>query len=384
VRVNRWLVGTLGLVVLALAADVGRTLLTDWRIRLRTLIKLDPPPAPYRVERDGLALVVTGAVVRGSGADGALVLRAWIPTPAVRVVGSTAVTAFRVRVENVPARATLAASGPAEELRTGLVRTVAFDPRTTGRLGFTVPDRDVTFALLGDTGNSHVLGEALIVAGLRGADFFIHAGDVVYEDWQMPSIRWMLDHAEVPVYVARGNHDYRNAERIAFMRSLGPAYYVIRMGGATIVVLDNGGEYLPTFWRRSTQYRWWQSLLGESRPGPFFVAMHKPPFDRRTGPKYAPMLDKPFARQLMADFRAAGVDAVLTGHVHETHWWVERGIPYVVSGEGMAYPERARGSRMAWVEVRGWQTSIEQVPIWRRGIGNAGAGGEASSRRAEN
>jgi hypothetical protein len=111
--------------------------------------------------------------------------------------------------------------------------------------------------------------------------------------------------------------------------------------------------------------------------------MHKPPFDRRTGPKYAPMLDRPFARQLAADFQSAGVDAVLTGHVHETHWWIERGIPYVISGEGMPYPERARGSRMAWVEVRGWQTSIEQLPIWRRGIGSGAAAVAGSGHDAE-
>jgi len=382
-RPNRWLAGALVLLALGLAALLTGRVLDDRRIRLRTLVTLDPPPSVLQVSREGAELSVTGAVLRPALPDGTVVLRAWMPTPAIRVVGTASAAEVRLRVENLPRRATPAASGPVRESRSGTARTLVFDPRQTGRLAFTFSERGVTFAVLGDTGNSHVFGEALHVAGLAGADFFVHAGDLVYEDWQMPAIAWLLAQSEVPVYVVRGNHDYRNAERIAFMRALGPPYFVICAGGATIVVLDNGGEYLPTFWRRSTQYRWWREQLAEPRAGPLFVAMHKPPFDRRVGPRYAPMLDPPFARQLMADFKAAGVDAVFTGHVHETHRWVEDGIPYVVSGEGMPYPERSQGSRMAWVRVDGWNVSIEQVPIWRRGIGTAGSVDLAPARGQE-
>jgi predicted phosphodiesterase len=353
--------------VLALLVQLALSLLVDWRVRLHTLVKLDPAPGPVTVEVGGVTLTVTGALLRDRAPDGTVVLRAWAPDPVLRVVRGSGPQPVRLRVENLPARATLDAAGPVDEHRSGIARILSFDASATRRLGFRVPDDAVTFAVLGDTGDSGVFSEALHTAAVQGADFLIHAGDVVYEDSQMPAITAILAGAPIPVYVARGNHDYRNAQRIAFLRGLGPPYYVIRMGGATIVVLDNGGEYIPTFWRRSSQYRWWRERLGEPRAGPLFVAMHKPPFDRRTGPLRAPMLDPPFARALMADFKAAGVDAVLTGHVHETHLWVEDGIPYVVVGEGMAYPERAEGSRMAWVRVHGWAVEIEQVPIWRRG-----------------
>jgi hypothetical protein len=139
------------------------------------------------------------------------------------------------------------------------------------------------------------------------------------------------------------------------------------MGSATFVVLDNAGDYLPGFWRRSTQYRWWRDALAEPREGPLFVVMHKPPFDRRTGPKRAPMLDRPFARALMRDFDRAGVAAVFTGHVHDTFRWVQDGIPYIVSGEGLSELGVER-SRMTWAEVRGWEVHVAQVPIWRRGL----------------
>ena len=333
--------GLVGLAGVGLLGHLALSLLTDWRVRLHTLVKLDPPPAALTVDAGEVALTVTGALLRERAADGTLVLRAWAPNPVVRVTRASGRQPIRLHVENLPERATLDASGPIDERRSGTARTLSFDGAETRRLAFRVPDDAVTFAVLGDTGDSAVFSQALAIAGI-------------------------LAGAPVPVYVVRGNHDYRNARRIAFLRRLGPPYYVIRMGGATVVVLDNAGEYLPTFWRRSSQYRWWRERLAEPRAGPLLVAMHKPPFDRRTGPRRAPMLDEPFARALMADFKAAGVEAVLTGHVHETHLWVEDGIPYVVVGEGMSYPERAEGSRMAWVRVRGWTVEVEQVPIWRR------------------
>ena len=38
---------------------------------------------------------------------------------------------------------------------------------------------------------------------------------------------------------------------------------------------------------------------------------------------------------------------------------------------------------MAWVRVDGWNVSIEQVPIWRRGIGTAGSVDLAPARGQE-
>lgn len=364
-RAVRWVLLGLAAVAVAAAVVVASPLLEDRRIRLRDLITLDPPAAPLDVRLGGHALSVTGALVREAG-PGHVVLRAFAPTPAIRVVEAAGPGAVRVDVENLPLRARLDAAGPVEETRQGLTRALRFAPEATRRLAFLPPEREATFAALGDTGDSGEFAGALRLAGLKGADFFLHGGDVVYEDVQIPVIERMLDASPVPVYVSRGNHDYRNEERIRFMRRLGPPYHAFRWGGATFVVLDNGGDYLPTYWRRSTQYRWWRAQAGEPRTGPLFVLMHKPPFDRRTGPRRAPMLDRPFARQLLADFTRAGVDAVFTGHVHGTYHWVEGGVPYVVSGEGYMSLDGWDRNRMTWARVRGFEVSVEQIPIWRR------------------
>src|SRR2546430_15890768 len=93
--------------------------------------------------------------------------------------------------------------------------------------------------------------------------------------------------APLPVFLVRGNHDYRNARRLQMMRDLAPPYYTFHLGALTVIILDNATDYVPTLWSRSTQYRWLRALFAIPREGPLAVAMHIPPFDRHqpTPPK---------------------------------------------------------------------------------------------------
>jgi predicted phosphodiesterase len=366
-RLRRWaLVVALALVSAVLLGDVALRGLQDKRIRLQTLVTLDPPAAPIVLRVGGHTLAITGALVRVPTAD-PVVLRAWAPTPSIQVVQAVGPGVVTLAVENIPARVHLEGDGPVQETRRGLTRTVSFAPATTRHVGFADLAHDVTFALLGDTGDDPTFPEALRLAALMDAEFLIHLGDLIYGDEQMPGIRRIMDASPIPIYMVRGNHDYRNQARIDFMRTLGPPYYVFRIGGATFVVLDNAGNYLPTFWRRSTQYHWLTGVLGVPRDGPLFVVAHKPPFDRRTGEKRAYLDDEPFAAQLMRDFVRAGVAAMFTGHVHGTHYWVQDGIPYVINGEGFESPTGPKRHQMGWVRVRGREVVIHQVPIWGAG-----------------
>jgi predicted phosphodiesterase len=364
---RRWPVALLLLAVLAGAAPLAAISLRDARIRLKTLIELDPPAAPIEVEVAGHRLSVSGAdVVKRSGDQ--LRLRAWAPGPTLRVVEAGGPGTIEVTVDNLLRRSRLAATGPVEDTPAGLARQLRFAPRSTRWLAFSGPDDDVAFFVLGDTGDNPAFGAALQLGAIKGVDFLLHTGDLVYDDAQIPNLRRLFALSPLPIYFVRGNHDYRNDVRIAFMRELGPPYYAFRVGGATFVVLDNAGDYLPGLLRHSTQYHWWTGALGESRPGPLYVAMHKPPFDRRTGDRRAGMSDPAFARRLMADFRRAGVKAVFTGDVHGAYLWEEDGISYVVSGEGFETP---RGSsevnQVAWARLRGGRLAVEFIPIWRGG-----------------
>jgi predicted phosphodiesterase len=357
VRPHHWL--TLALIVMspALLVHFGLHFLEDRGIHSGGLITLDSPAMPDTVPIGEHTFAVSGAFVQDVQSD-RLSLRAWAPTPNIRVIQPGNSIQVTVQVENLPTRVRLEASGPVAQERNGLIRTLRFSPQATCRLEFIDAERRVSFAVLGDTGDSPTVIQALRLAASRGADFLIHAGDLIYRDEQMPHIRDILATTPLPVFTVRGNHDYRNAARIAFMRGLSPPYYTFQLGGATFIILDNTLSYIPTFWRRSTQYRWLTDVLGMPAEGPVFVVMHKPPFDPRPDAQGDAMEDASFAQALIRRFARAGVDAVFTGHIHASYRWVQDAISYVISGEGFTSPEGKDHNRMAWVDVRGWAVTI--------------------------
>src|SRR5262245_35915694 len=66
---------TVGVAVLALLVPLALLLLVDWRVRLHTLVKLDPAPGPVTVQMGAVQLTVTGALLRDRAPDGTVVLR---------------------------------------------------------------------------------------------------------------------------------------------------------------------------------------------------------------------------------------------------------------------------------------------------------------------
>lgn len=251
-KINLWLGLALIAASVAFLVDLGGHFLEDWRVQVRSLIALDAPPSPALIHFDGHTLSVTGAIVREIAPD-QLTLWAWAPTPSIQVIEPGASDELTVQLANLPLRLRLDASGPVEENRSGPIRSLRFSPKATRQLGFTDWKREVTFAVLGDTGDSATFSEALRIAARDGADFLLHVGDLIYRDEQMPNIERILVSSPLPVFVMRGNHDYRNAGRVSFMRRLSPPYYAFRMGEAAFIILDTGGNYLPSFWQRSTQ-----------------------------------------------------------------------------------------------------------------------------------
>ena len=359
-RRSRWL--TLVCMATTAASLVlgGGQLLVDRQIRLRSLVTADPPPAPVMVRVAGHRVAITGALVRAIQSDH-LTLWAWAPTPTIHVRKPGGPAPVTIDVENLPRRMQLEASGPVEESSHGTSRTLRFLPQGTPTLTFIDSSQEVTFAVLGDTGDSDTFAEALCLAASQGADFLLHTGDLIYRDEQIPHLETMLATAPLPVFLVRGNHDYRNARRLQMMRDLAPPYYTFHLGALTVIILDNGTDYVPTLWSRSTQYRWLRALFAIPREGPLVVAMHMPPFDLEQPTQPEAMRDRAFAQQLMRDFSQAGVAAVFTGHIHASYRWDRDGIPYVISGEGHQTPTTLH--HMAWVQVRGEDVHIQLRPI---------------------
>jgi len=72
----------------------------------------------------------------------------------------------------------------------------------THTLTFIDFSHEVTFAVLGDTGDSDTFAEALCLAASQGADFLLHTGDLIYRDEANPHLETMLATAPLPVFLS--------------------------------------------------------------------------------------------------------------------------------------------------------------------------------------
>lgn len=155
-------------------------------------------------------------------------------------------------------------------------------------------------------------------------DFVVITGDLVEhgraEEYDL--LRELLDGVPVPVHLAAGNHDDRDALLQAFRGSphLGGStdtHYAVEYPQATLAVLDSlvPGRAAGTL--GEAQLAWLNGVLARRTHEPAFVAVHHPPIDVGI-----PFLDS--IRLLDGDALAGVVGAhprvarVLAGHVHRT------------------------------------------------------------------
>lgn len=170
-------------------------------------------------------------------------------------------------------------------------------------------------------------------------DLFFHLGDMVRDAGEN---HWRhFDHddarirqAGIPFVPMLGNHEYRTmpffiGDPLAgyfqrFPELDGAHWYQYRCGPLRLVILDT--EYSLT--RGSLQRSWLERVLGEKKEGVVIVGLHRPP---RTG---YPGYEVPLAGELTALFGKAGVDLVVSGHVHNYERFLIDGVPHVVTGGG--------------------------------------------------
>jgi predicted phosphodiesterase len=355
--VRRIVYGLLLLAALALGA-AGFEVLETVSIAPRVTMTVLEPSA----HRDMLQYTVMGRGVSILDADDTTVtVRAWAPTPTVSVFprGTSSIT---IRMVNIPERATLAESPGVSETRRGLTRVLSVKGTARQDLSYTAPTESVAFAGLGDTGITETLEQALITARSLGCDFFFLLGDLVYNDHNIPRVREILDHAPLPVYVVRGNHDHHNQVRRELLAGLGPSFYSFSYGGTGFAMLDTGRELIPGLAVESEQHEWLQRTLTLPIGNPLIVVMHKSPVAGLGEPRRHQMLDGNYAQRLEYDLERAGVRLVLAGHRH-THGIEHRGdVTYVTSGEGIR--RRADAPVMAVVAVRAGTVAVDFAPVW--------------------
>lgn len=141
----------------------------------------------------------------------------------------------------------------------------------------------------------------------------------------------LLRQIPVPLTVTPGNHDlfaHREYDSSQFHNLFGADNAAFRIGPVCFVILNNAWGGLDP-----QQFTWLEQTL--ARPPATFTLLfcHKPPFDLRPDGRYA-MEDRDHAQRLHKMFRAHGVTAVFSGHVHSLLSERRDGVTYVISGGG--------------------------------------------------
>lgn len=143
-----------------------------------------------------------------------------------------------------------------------------------------------------------------------------------------------------------GNHDveydpstpswYRSKFPYAFQNGTKNYYRVhFNEGPVELFVLSSGLRTDGTQFEPdghsvgSVQYQWLRQALESSTAAFKLVIFHHPPFS--SGSKYHPGL-----AHMRWDFGAMGADAVFSGHEHNYERWLDKEVPYVITGHGGA------------------------------------------------
>jgi hypothetical protein len=310
--------------------------------------RLDPAPPPAE------ATAAAGFSVRAEGAyflreeeGGRLVFRAHAPEPRLHLRADRDVTAV-VLVENVHAEASV--EPPAVAVRTAAATRQLSIPLREGsgeEVSFTFPPRALyRFAAIGDSGGEVAFGVLTARALELGADFLLHLGDICYSSDAFVHVAARMRALPIPVYAAIGNHDRPGGKTDCggtFVETFGPRNSAFTLGGVTFVNMDTASDtWLPS--------RGWRGALlrqvaaqREGGGGPLVLFTHRPLRDPRFE---AGEVDEPHALNraweaswIRATALALGAQALLAGHVHESHEFDDEGLRSFIAGEGYAFDE---------------------------------------------
>ena len=198
-----------------------------------------------------------------------------------------------------------------------------------------VPKNEFTFVILGDSQFSHpeVYNRVIDQVALVNPSFVIQVGDMIrgYTDTDHKfRAEWSRFKAQlaplgkIPFYPVPGNHDVMDASRVpgganVYQETWGDLYYGFDYKNAHFTVLDTdqAGALRSV---SGKQLDWLKRDLRKAqRKAHRFVFFHRP------------MASLKNSDALHALFLEHKVTAVIYGHLHHYHHYVQDGIPYIVT-----------------------------------------------------
>lgn len=360
-----------GKLLLALGLAAGGFLglgLFVFGLRLPPL-QWEPSTRPTEMEApDGTFFVEGQGVTYVRSENGALVFRASTPSPTLIVSAKVATTA-RVVLQNVHPDTLPGSVAPMRV--DGLTRTYEFEIEPG--VGVLIQPRfdkersTFRFAAIGDTGGGEALTWALQRAHDLGADFLLHLGDIEYQEGGMERAAIALNAANIPTYACIGNHDFHNGLDLVhkrFTKLIGPRNSMFDFGGVRFLNLDTAADTWPA--SGGDRGALMESLLTAGYPAEqeLIVLTHRPLHDPResAGEDGHAIGHSAEVDWLLESFLALGADALLHGHIHETHIDEVSGMPAYIVGNGLNLAEPGPATA-AGILIGEWQAGAPKVSI---------------------
>jgi 3',5'-cyclic AMP phosphodiesterase CpdA len=335
-------------------AELGRAETARWRF-------VDEAGLTHVREATDTALTVRASAAelsftldRLDPALDALTLRLWNLRPGLQLQGAPGV----LTVDGAPTPGT-----PDAALTLGAAFTVHF-PAGLDRVelrSVAPPPGDFTFLALGDIQEA-IGGFGTVVDRMNqetDADFLLLLGDLTNRTGtdELDAIEAAFSRLALPVYATPGNHDCYTSD--GYQRRFGRTNYSFTHRGARFTSLDSGSGTLA-----STT---WDAVPGwlDAGRAQLHVLFTHIPVTERNGVRGGQWASRREARHALSVFGEAGVDLLLSGHVHSYDAYEAGGIPAFIAGGGGASPEAFDGIGRHYlrVEVRGGVPNVSVVRV---------------------
>jgi len=210
----------------------------------------------------------------------------------------------------------------------------------------------IRFAVYGDTRDGHKEHREIVAQILQANPAFVlQTGDLVHASkdnslWKIYDDITGEMRRKIPVYTARGNHDFGGTayedRMTAPFTSGNKLWYSFNKGNSHFIALAID-EFSP-YDVGSLQYQWLEADLIAARPNTrhIFVFFHSGPYS--IGSHGSNLTVR---RILCPLFDKFNVDAVFNGHDHIYYHTKRNGVHYLVTGGGGAplyYPDPKKGA----------------------------------------
>lgn len=330
-------------------------------------LQWEPAARPTEMESlDGTFYAEGQDVTYVRSEEGALVFRASTPSPTL-IISAKETTTAKVVLQNVHPDTLPGSVGPTRV--EGLTRYYEFEIEPG--IGVLIQprfDREraaFRFAAIGDTGGGVALSWALQRAEALGADFLLHLGDIEYQQGDMERAAIALNAANIPTYTCIGNHDFHDGLDLVhkrFTELIGPRNSMFDLGGVRFLNLDTAADTWPA--DGGERGALMDSLLAAGFPAEqeLIVFTHRPLNDPRPsagedghGIGHGAEVD-----WLLQSYQTLGADALLHGHIHETHIDYANGIPAYIVGNGLNLTEPGPAVT-AGILIGEWQVETPKV-----------------------